>query len=161
MKNSIVLFLLIALAACSSTGMSLKQADKNAQSVFTYDYEIQNVEKDELWTRARDHFAKVYGDSNSVLKVQDKDSATLIGKGAASWTMMAYRCASQYSFQFMAKDGKARLQLELLYGAPSFSPCSGWDWPSESGYNEILEHFNRISSELEKALNEDDKFSHF
>lgn len=161
MKKFIAFLLWASLTACSSTGMSIKQADKNAQSIFTYDYEQSGLSKEELWTKARDHFAKVYGDSNSVLKVQDKENATLIGKGAASWTMMTYRCVSQYSFQFMAKDGKARLQLELLYGAPTFSPCPGWDWPSETGYTEITSHFNSISLALQKALSTSNSFSDF
>lgn len=161
MKNLVIFLLLTFTVACSSTAMSLKQADKNVQRVFTYDYEIPNAEKTELWTRARDHFAKVYGDSNSVLKVQDRDNASLIGKGAASWAMMSYRCSTEYSFQFMAKNGKARLQLELLYGAPAYSPCSGWDWPSEKGYDEILKHFDVISKELKETLIKQSDFSNF
>ena len=149
------------MGACSSTGSSIRPADKNVQSVFTYDYEIANTSSKELLTRARDHLAKVYGDSNSVLKVQDKDSATLIGKGAATWTLMLNNCSSQYSFQFLAKDNKARLQLELLYGAPTYSQCSGWDWPSESGYKEVVQHFEIISAELGKALSKKDDFANF
>ncbi|TLX47530.1 hypothetical protein C1E24_08940 [Pseudoalteromonas phenolica] len=122
---------------------------------------VPSVEKDELWTRARDYFAKSFGDSRSVLRVQDKESATLIGKGAASWMLAMNVCANEYDIQFMAKDGKARLQLELIESVPSYSNCQGWAWPSKSGYQEIIKSFNSFSTDLETALKSQSSFSDF
>jgi len=157
MRNLLLVVVFISLASCAS----LTPADKNAKRIFTYDYSVVGVEKDVLWTRARDYFAKAFGDSRSVLRVQDQESSTLMGKGAASWSLATGVCASEYDIQFMAKDGKARLQLELNEGVPSYSSCSGWSWPSKSGYEEIVSGFHTFSNDLETALKTKSSFSDF
>ena len=157
MKKLLLSVVVVFLSSCAS----LVPADKSVQRVFTYDYAVPGVEKDVLWTRARDYFAKSFGDSRSVLRVQDRESSTLIGKGAATWMLTTSVCASEYDLQFLAKDGKARLQLELNEGVPSYSGCQGWPWPSKSGYQEIVADFSSFSSGLESALKTKASFSDF
>lgn len=157
MKRLALLLISIVLTSCAS----LVPADKNAQRVFTYDYVVDSADKDVIWIRARDYFARVFGDSRSVLRVQDKESSTLIGKGAVSWSLASNVCASEYNLQFMSKNGKARLQLELLEGVPSYSSCMGWPWPSRSGYQTVVSEFNSLSSGLESALKTNSSFSDF
>lgn len=139
----------------------MQLAPKDAKRVFTYDYQVSSADKDTLWTRARDYFANTYGDSRSVLRVQDKAESSLIGKAAATWYVATNRCSTEYNLKFLSKDGKARLQLELLEGVPSYSPCSGWPWPSQSGYESIVDGFNGLSLELEEALKAKSTFSDF
>jgi len=156
-KTITLLTSIVLLSACAG----MQQASQDAQRTFVYDYQVEAVDKDELWVRARDYFAEAYGDSRSVLRVQDKDTHRLIGKGAATWALMSNNCASEYNLKFQSKDGKARLQLDLLEGAPSFSACSGWLWPTESGYQSIVADFASLSNGLERALNEKSTFSDF
>lgn len=137
------------LAGCA--GMS--PARNDAQSEFTFDYQIQDKSKDELWKSARDYFAGAYGDSRSVFRVMDQDDGTIIGKGSASWMLLTNQCLTDYHIRFAAKDDKARLQFEIIRGAPALSQCQGWAWPTESGYKQIVNSFNAVSAGIESALN--------
>jgi hypothetical protein len=114
MKILILFLFFISLCASFSSLTSLKQADKNVHIIFTYDYEITETSSEVLWIRAIDYFAKVYDDSKFAPKVQEKESATLIGKRTASWKMMLYSCISQYSFQLIAKGGKLDCSLNYF-----------------------------------------------
>lgn len=125
----------------------------------TYDYTIASASKDVLYQRARDYFATSFGDSRSVIRVQDASEGLILGKGATSWnieTGMTFApittCYSEYDVRFMAKDGKARLQVELIRGAPSYSACSHWELPTVTGYQKVLEGFNTFSKNLGTAL---------
>lgn len=157
--NKLISIGFISMLITGCAGMQL--APKDAKRVFTYDYQITSVKKDVLWTRARDYFANTYGDSRSVLRVQDKTESSLIGRAAAIWPIGTIRCSTEYNLKFQSKDGKARLQLELLEGVPSHSSCTGWAWPSQSGYESIVNGFNRLSGELEQALKSGSTFSDF
>ncbi len=130
-------------------------ADRNSQTKFNYDYKAPGKTKNELWTSARNYLAHAYGDSRSVFSVSDESDGILIGKGITNWNAGGYpsvSCSSQYNIKFAAKDGKARLQLELLEGIAPGSKCQ-WAWPSKRGYNEIVNDFNSIGSGLGEALN--------
>ncbi len=127
----------------------------------TYDYSIPNASKDVLFKRARDHFATVYGDSRSVVRVEDASEGLIIGKGAVDWHLTnagsllqpTIPCAAEYNIRFVAKDAKARLQMELIPGAPTFSQCSGWPLPTVTAYQGVLASFDGISKGVDKALN--------
>ena len=157
MKKVMFILSFILLSGCAG----LTPADKNVQRKFTYDYTVKNTGKDELWTRARDFFAKSYGNINSVMRVQDKESSTFIGRGAATWYLASNRCATEYSIQFKSKDNKARLQLEIIEGVPAFSTCTGWPWPNKDGYQTILVEFETVSRNLGQALKKQSTLSDF
>ena len=161
MKIVSVVTTALILTGCASGFSEIVPADKTSKRIFTYDYVVEGASKDVLWTRARDYFAKSFGDSRSVLRVQDKESSTLIGKGAESWNLLSNICASEYDLQFMSKEGRARLQLEIIEGVPSYSSCKGWPWPSQSGYETIVSSFGALSSGLETALRSNSSFSDF
>ena len=151
MYKKIFSLLLVAfiLSGCSSFPVS-----KSAQTKFNYDYKVPNETKNQLWTSARNYLAHAYGDSRSVFSVSDESDGILIGKGITDWTASSYpylACSSQYNIKFAAKDGKARLQLELLEGVVPGSKCQ-WSWPSKSGYKEIVSNFNKLGSGLGDAL---------
>lgn len=133
----------------------------NELEVQTYTYTDLSGSKLELWKSARNYLATAYGDSKSVLRVEDENQGTLIGKGLVKWRMLdsalSPYCHSEYDIRFVAKDHKARLQLELIPGAPALSECVAWTLPSKTGYTQILEQFNLISSGLESSLKGDGK----
>lgn len=130
----------------------------NAQTKFTYDYQIPDTPKKVLWKRARDYFAGAYGDSRSVFRVMDEIDGTIIGKGSSSWLFgeatspYSSTCYSDYHIRFAAKDNKARLQLEIINSAPAISPCKGWPLPSKQGYEVMKQSFNANSQALKNAL---------
>ncbi len=134
------------------------QLPSNAQTEFTYDYQITNTSKNELWKRARDYFAGAYGDSRSVFRVMDEKDGTIIGKGTSSWLLggasnpYSTTCYSDYHIRFAAKDNKARLQLEIINSVPATSSCKGWPLPSKQGYADMRQSFNAINQNLKNAL---------
>jgi hypothetical protein len=151
------LFLALALHGCATNPNSpnypISQSDVQAQ---TYTYIDLDDGKEELWTKARNYIATAYGNSNAVLRVEDEKSGTLIGKGMIKWKMLTSSispyCYSEYDIRFVAKDNKARLQLELLAGVPSISECVAWTLPSKYGYQQITDKFSQMSSQLASSL---------
>jgi|GEM_PF-1117680 len=158
---STTVFMLGLLTGCAAPqmGPGATMVTEDVLQPHTYDYTISSAAKDVLFQRARDYFATSFGDSRSVIRVQDANEGLILGKGATSWnieTGMTFApittCYSEYDVRFMAKDGKARLQVELIRGAPSYSVCSGWALPTITGYQKILEGFNTFSKSLGVAL---------
>ncbi|OLQ94581.1 hypothetical protein BIY21_08565 [Vibrio ponticus] len=96
------------------------------------------------------------------MRVLDRDSAMILGKAGVKWTLSGFgSCYSEYNLKFQAKDGKARLQYELLYGAAPYSECTGWPWPIVTGYEEVKTEFNDSAQKLEDYLRSEDSFSDF
>ena len=143
------------IGGCASTPPLVTLSD-TAELTFTYDYEMQNIEKSVLWKRARDYFAGAYGDSRSVFRVMDEEEGTIIGKGGASWpvgsSVYQILCTTDYHIRFIAKDNKDRLQMKIIEGVPALSKCTGWPLPSQQGYETIVQSFNSNSEALKNAL---------
>ena len=156
--GKILLFLSpLILFGCVSAP-KLTQIKSTDIKPITYDYKIHNTSKDTLFSRARNHFATIYGDSRSVIRVEDKKEGMILGKAAVDWKLKTgssliphIQCTLNYNVRFMAKENKARLQLELIEGIPSYSECK-WELPTTDGYQEILASFKSISIGVEKSL---------
>lgn len=161
-KTVTTIFLAVALNGCAVTpSPDMQPVGTSALSPVTTDYVIPGASKSDLFTRARNYLATVYGDSRAVIRVQDTDEGTIIGKGIASWCenteslgMPLQFCGdSEYDIRFIAKDGKARLQVQLLKGAPAGSQAPGWPLPPQGAYHDIQKSFEDLSSGLKSALN--------
>lgn len=160
MKNTGLLALLVPvlIGGCAIEPMKPedKMITKDVVAPITYDYVVEGSSKADLFQRARDYFATSFGDSRSVIRVQDETEGLILGKAGAGWDIsspyIVLTCHSEYDVRFMAKEGKARLQLELQAGAPSYSKCSGWQYPSVSGYEKIKGDFKAFSESLGQAL---------
>ena len=113
-------------------------------------------DKEQLWNRANNYFASAYNNSKAVLRTSSQIQGTIIGKGIVSWKIRSdfyiKPCYSEYQIRFVAKEHKARLQLELLEGTPPLSNCVYWTLPGGYGYQQVMDEFNEISSGLGKAL---------
>lgn len=124
---------------------------------FTYDYQVPGKTKSQIFRSAQQHFALAYGDSRAVSRSADDEDGTYIGKAIVSWNMKIdglliphIACASNYNIVFIAKDGKARLQLSLLDGTVAPANCA---LPPKRDYPQIVASFNATSKKLEEALN--------
>ncbi len=147
MKKYISISIVLALLT-GCAGM----ASRDVQREFTYDFLLPGKSQNILWQNARDYFAGVYGDSRVVFRVADEKDGVLIGRGFAPWGLVGNICTTEYHIRFVAKDGKARLQYELIEGLLGKGSCPGWPWPSEEGYKEITKSFTDSSKSLEYAL---------
>ena len=129
------------------------QISATSQMIFTYDYTLEGKDKLTLWKTARNYLASIYMDSKDVFQVLDEEEGTIIGKGFHQWYVGGTAaCGSFYHIRFAAKEGKVRLQFEIIPGPTS--NC-GYKYPTESGYNSMVSEFQGISNELKKALQED------
>ena len=101
-KKIIISVLSIFLVGGCASGPEWTQISEKDIKPMTYDYNIPNTNKDVLFKRARNHFATVYGDSRSVIRVQDEAEGLIIGKGAIDWklgtdTLAPISCSSSYN----------------------------------------------------------------
>lgn len=158
MKNKFILCcLILAIQGCATDSNSpnypIPQLEVKAQ---TYTYLDLNDNISNLWKKARNYIASAFGNSKAVIRIEDEAGGTLIGKGIIQWKMLdstlSPYCYSNYEIRFIAKENKARLQLELLPGVPAGSECVAWKLPSRYGYNQVVMKFNDISSQLENSL---------
>lgn len=139
------------------------------QREFIYDYPAPGKSQKELFTSARNYLAMSYGDSKAVSRVEDSEQGTIIGKAIARWSFtiggpfnQTMPCASNYDIIFIAKEGKARLQLTLVDGLAM--PSCGWRTPPKQDYPQIVGQFRGISEALGKALKNEsavDKLKNF
>jgi len=148
--KKIILITVLMLSACAG----LSQVDENYKHEFTYNYAVPGKTQKELWMAANNFMALTYSDSTKVIKVADEQAGILIGTGIIGWkfsSLSAETCNYNYSIKFAAKDGKARLQFDLL------NPVGGcgWDRPSEDGYKQIEFEFNALNENLGVKLNSD------
>jgi hypothetical protein len=150
---SIVKAFLSVLAVLTISGCaSLSPMSESSPRTFSYNYSNLDKSKDELYEIALSFIATRYGDSNSVLRVTDKEQGLIIGRGSSSWVLSLNSCSAEHQIKFASKDSRARLQFELLEGAPAYSQCPGWKLPTQSGYNEIKSTFQSFSESLEAEL---------
>jgi hypothetical protein len=150
MKNVTAALLVATLCGC----VGLTPMRRDVQREFTFDYSVPSKAQVDIWRAARDFFAEAYGDSRAVFRVMDESDGTIIGRGIEQWNLSwtGNVCSTEYHVRFAAKEGKARLQLELIDGVPAGSECSGWPWPTEQGYSDIVASFNEAAKMLEAAL---------
>ena len=153
-----VVFVAVALSGCGSVPQEQLPITVEKRD-FTYDFIVAGKTRDELFVRANDYLAVTYGNSKVVSRVEDPARGTIIGKAISSWGLTTdsfviphMPCYSNYDIYFVSKDGKARLQLSLVEGAPLPSSC-GWRLPPKRDYPQIVSQFNSIAKGLGDALN--------
>jgi len=159
MKHALTFALLIALAGCAVTAPPGAYPITDEKREFTFDYTVPGKSQHELFRSARNYLATAYKDSRAVTRVEDEADGTIIGKGIAPWNMTidsslipSMPCSSNYDVIFIAKEGRARLQLTLREGAAQPATCN-WPLPPKRDYQQIVSQFNEMSAGLEKALN--------
>jgi hypothetical protein len=164
MKNILLsLIITLILAGCATDPNSpyamIPASEIEAQ---TYTYTELKGNKIELWKKARNYIATVYGDSKTVFRVEDEADGVLLGKGVIDWSMgdgslslgVKNYCSSEYDIRLVAKDNKAQLQLKI---SRTILKCKNWVTPSRYGYGEILKEFARISEGMEASLRGEDQ----
>lgn len=149
-KLLLCLFFFTLITGCQSLG----PIKPDTKKVFTFDYQLPDKSKPEIYTSALTYIAMSYGDSNNVLKIKDKENGLIAGKGMSVWSEYGTNRHTPHEFKFMAKDGRARLQLSIpgTAKASSYGGIYIWPLPSPGGYDQIVSQFNKFSEELEREL---------
>lgn len=128
------------------------------QREFVYDYAVPGRSQSQLYQAAREYMATAYGDSRAVSRVDDEAQGTIIGRALLPWNfstgsfvLPTITCANHYDVIFIAKEGRARLQLALKEGAMMPATCA-WALPPKRDYAQIPAEFDRISKGFGAAL---------
>ncbi|XYJ11794.1 DUF4468 domain-containing protein [Telluria sp. B2] len=159
MKIAVMLGCLAVISGCASMVPPDQMPITDEKREFTFDYAVPGKSQHELYRSARNYLATAYRDSRAVTRVEDETDGTIIGKGIAPWNFTTdsmllpfIPCGSNYDVIFIAKEGRARLQLTLREGVTQPATC-GWALPPKRDYPQIVQQFNDMSTGLEKALN--------
>ena len=152
-----VVFLAIALTGCVTIPPDRYPIDTEKRA-FIYDFVLPGKSKAELFKSAKYYMATAYGDVRAVNRLEDEDGATIIGRALMPWKLTVdslmiptIPCKSNYNIIFIAKEGKARLQLELQPGAANPGTC-GWELPPKRDYAQFPIYFEKVASEFSQAL---------
>jgi hypothetical protein len=120
---------------------------------------VPGKSQQELYRSARNYLATAYVDSRAVARVEDESQGTIIGKGVVNWNyrtdeslLPTVPCSSSYDVIFIAKEGRARLQLTFKEGAMSITSCNV-TLPPKRDYPQIVNQFEAMAAGMEQALN--------
>lgn len=145
------------LAGCAVTAPPDAYPITNEQREFVYEFAAPGKSQKELFSIAREYFALTYGNSKDVTRIEDEANGTIIGRAVVPWemstgstTIPSFPCASNYGVIYVAKEGRARLQLTLQDGA-AMATCQ-MQAPPKRDYPQIVQQFQRVSAGLRDAI---------
>ena len=103
--------ILFALALVFTTQDVLSQELPINETTGKVTYEdivkLEGIEKDVLYIRANEWFAKTFKLANAVIQVQDKEAGKIIGRGSISVTNLGYDYGVfEFTLSFTAKEGR-------------------------------------------------------
>lgn len=92
------------------------QLDEKGELSYTQVFELEDLTKGELFSRAENYFVYNYGSGKSVIQTSDKDRGTLVGKGVFNEVHIGVSIITTYFdawhlFRIDIKEGKARVIL--------------------------------------------------
>jgi hypothetical protein len=158
MKKILTLGCFLVLAGCATAPPGAYPITDEKRE-FTFDFAIPGKSQQELFRSARNYLATAYVDSRAVTRVEDEAQGTIIGKGVAPYNytidnpmIPSMPCSANYDLIFIAKEGRARLQLKLTESVPQYGQCS-LPLPQKRDYPQIVGQFLTMSGQLESALN--------
>lgn len=157
LRIAVLLTVILAVTACGTVPPD-QLPITNEKTEFQFDYSVPGAKKDELYIRANDYLAVSFNNSKVISRVDDKERGAIIAKAVSRWYLTvdglmitSIPCYSNYDIYIIVKDGRARLQLALVPGAPNPSQC-GWTLPPKRDYPQIVRQFDAIGEEMGGAL---------
>ncbi|WP_296244736.1 MULTISPECIES: DUF4468 domain-containing protein [unclassified Psychrobacter] len=123
----------LAVTGCAT----MEQVKQPPMTQYQKVIDIPNTSKDEVYEGARQWFAKSFRDSNSVLRYQDKESGSIIGKGNAKMSCSGMACIGtprnlQFTVKVDAKDNRARITFDDLMIHTPYNYNSGIPIPEST-----------------------------
>ena len=149
MKNLLILSTLLTLCSCATALIPKDQR----KLVFT---EETKLSKNDAYVNSLSFIAKNFGNSNEVIKAQDKDSGLLIIKGNTDCNIFKqFGDVNNYLLQFTLelnhKDNKVKMSFEDLFISSSTGEAVGWDYNQLTDKDKINKAGECLSS-LKKGL---------
>lgn len=137
MKSSIILLCLLSVVGRAQTFSTVKVDSVSKRIEFAEVVQADSLKKDELYSRAREWFAKTFKSADHVLQMDDREAGKLIGKGFAdldfSTKMTVIKIKMYFTLTISIKDGKYRYVFSDIYykGYPNSYDLSPAETPAE------------------------------
>jgi len=92
--------------------------DNNGGISITRIIEVDSASKDDLFNRAQEYFTYNYGDGESVIQINDRETGRIVGKGiyreiASTAGLYMVLIDTWHILKIEAKDGRARVTVTL------------------------------------------------
>lgn len=89
-------------------------------------YVDDNANKSELYSRAREWFAKTYNSSNNVIQMEDKESGKIVGKALLqvynkAWGMKGEAGYINYTISIYMKDSRYKYEITNFHHTGQYS----------------------------------------
>jgi len=111
-----VSFLILAIFLSFSAFCQNLPIDSASHKItYTEVVDIPDAKKDQLYSLAKEWFARTYNSSQKVLQVQDLEAGKLIGKALSKSTLKGYDAGYvKYTISVFVKDGKYKYEITDL-----------------------------------------------
>lgn len=125
------LTLLILLLPVFCFGQEMALDETTDRIIFSEVVQVEGVNADQLYSRARQWFAETYKSSESVLDLQDATNHKLIGKAWSQIYIEGYMAMTVpikmwYTIKLFMKDGRYKYDITDIYYEGEASQHNGW-----------------------------------
>lgn len=154
-----VLFCIVPLIVFVSCVSIAKTDPALLDKPFEYIYEYSDLNKEELFKRAKLWFAETYNSAESVLSFEDRESGVLKGNAIASGMMAGdiYVRSYKYNISIQVKDNKAKLEFLNVGPHQTYSGTTqvgGINIDYQAGYDVAKENFDNLAASFDRQLKE-------
>lgn len=119
MKTTLTLSLLLLPWLSFSQLVENLPTDQAGKLVYTEVIQVDSTSKDELFLRSKRFFAELFGGSTEAIKLEDRESGTMIGEGAfqISFIYMGlnYNRLMLFTIKTECKDNRYRYQVDNIH----------------------------------------------
>jgi hypothetical protein len=160
MKKLLLMSMLTAIAFNSNGQDKLMDILPLKEGVVTYTnvLQVDGVNKEELYTRAKKWFVTMYKSANDAIQLDDKENGEIVGKGNFKITYYARDPIINHTVTISVKDGRFKYQITDL----AYSDKQGDKFPIEAFpkgwagkkklYETIDREVNSIIASIEKSM---------
>jgi len=108
-----IFLLLLTISFCS---IKICSQIPVKDGVFVYDgvVTVENTDKDALYGRIYEWFARTYNSANDVIQLNDKENGKIVGKGIFKIDYYQRKPTISHTISVYVKDGRFRYVIEFL-----------------------------------------------
>ncbi|WP_114937523.1 DUF4468 domain-containing protein [Mucilaginibacter endophyticus] len=164
---TLIISLIMPLLSIAQKGDKIILPIDSSTNEVTYTavVKVDSTSKDELYSRAKEWFAKTYNSARKVIDMDDKASGKIIGKGVSegrySFMLTRYTFFTNYTISVFVKDGRYKYEI-IPKSVEESSPTSISD--GAIMFNYYVDIYNKdkgikLGAAKKIILNMDDKSS--
>ena len=136
---------------------------ENGKIIYTEVVEVESKSKDDLYTSAREWFAKSYNSANNVIQMDDKESGKIVGKALMPVYHKAFGSDYDsgnihYTISIYLKDGRYKYEVSDFYhtgtvaGVPDYGNCEKMINTEKKAYRKAFNYYLLQMDDNSKAM---------